>query len=640
MNFSAGWDAKSHDIWQYGDKLSAIQSVLANINDIQGSKPAEIVLQLLYYLFMIGDFRSAAKFGERGLIDNPEHSELLLNVAVVSNRAGDHVRGRDLFARYVAVRPADPAGHDGLCHALYRTGDLAGAKKAGARALQLKDAASGHPEKPLGFPAASPSQWKGLSERRNVIAFSLFGDNPRYLRGALDNALAAPRIFPGWVLRFYCDATVPGEILAALRALHCEIFMEQAGAPLRERLSWRFQVANDPQVGRFLIRDVDSLVSEREAAAVAAWIESDAWFHVMRDWWTHTDLILAGMWGGVAGILPCLQTMMVHYQSAMVETPNIDQWFLRDKVWPLIRTAGLVHDRLFDVPGITRWPVADPEGTMHVGQCEYTARPAMQEDRLASWRPALPSLGPAVGKQAVHIHVATPAYGGKYVSAYVRTLLPLMQNGAIPGLRISFSDIDYADIVTSRNYLLTTFYYHKPQCSHILFWDADMGFDPALLRDMLGLGQDVVGVIAPRRQMDLRRLHANGDKDFDQAYALGASFIGQPSSPPDANGFVEVKRCGTGILLISRAAIDRMVARCPEIVNRERAKGMPFRKDMTALLTAFDKLIVDGKELSEDFSFCHRWTEQCQGRIYAATRHRISHVGEMVIETSYARAMS
>ena len=49
----------------------------------------------------------------------------------------------------------------------------------------------------------------------------------------------------------------------------------------------------------------------------------------MRDWWTHTDLVLAGMWGGVAGVLPDLRTMFNKYRSRHAETPHWDQWFLR-----------------------------------------------------------------------------------------------------------------------------------------------------------------------------------------------------------------------------------------------------------------------------------------------------------------------
>ena len=89
-------------------------------------------------------------------------------------------------------------------------------------------------------------------------------------------------------------ADVPAEVRARLAQLGADVRLEPSGQPMREKLAWRFKVANDPSVGRFLVRDVDSVIGEREKAAVDAWLASDKWFHVMRDWWTHTDLILAG----------------------------------------------------------------------------------------------------------------------------------------------------------------------------------------------------------------------------------------------------------------------------------------------------------------------------------------------------------
>lgn len=64
---------------------------------------------------------------------------------------------------------------------------------------------------------------------------------------------------------------------------------------------------DDPTIKRFLIRDADSIVSHREKAAVDAWLKSDKWFHLMRDNYSHTELILAGMWGGCTGIFIILK---------------------------------------------------------------------------------------------------------------------------------------------------------------------------------------------------------------------------------------------------------------------------------------------------------------------------------------------
>jgi hypothetical protein len=174
----------------------------------------------------------------------------------------------------------------------------------------------------------------------------------RYLRGAIENALAMPLIYPGWEGIFFVDETVPEDVRLALTELGGQVRVQPPGQPQRQKLAWRFLVANEAGVGRFLVRDVDSVVNQRERAAVDEWIDSGRLFHVMRDWWTHTDLVLAGMWGGIAGLLPPIPALLESYRPPHMETPNIDQWFLRDILWPCLRQSCLIHDRCFNPPGV------------------------------------------------------------------------------------------------------------------------------------------------------------------------------------------------------------------------------------------------------------------------------------------------
>lgn len=141
-----------------------------------------------------------------------------------------------------------------------------------------------------------------------------------------------------------------------------------------------------------MVRDCDSVINAREAAAVGEWLASGRAFHVIRDWWTHTDLMLAGMWGGISGLLPGLESLFEAYRARAVETPNWDQWFLRDCVWAYVRESCLVHDRLFRVPGSVPLPGPVPRGNRHVGQDEYAVRRDEQEKDLADWIERLPCL--------------------------------------------------------------------------------------------------------------------------------------------------------------------------------------------------------------------------------------------------------
>ena len=391
----AGWDQLAHECWIQGNNQKAIELTLQAINRYGSPKPLPLIKQLSYYIFLSGDPRAAAAFLNEGKKHYPDDVELLKNLSVCLSRSQQINEAIQVAQDLLKVTPNDPLVLDTLASCCSKTGDYEKASEYGSRSLQIKHEQSLKKEISWKPPSSRPSDWlssqRSGRQSKNVIAFSLWGQQPTYLRGALDNMLAA-HIYEGWTLRFYVDDSVPEDLIEALKSLGAEVFVEPADQSKRNKLTWRFKVANDPTVCRFLIRDVDSVLSLREKEAVDAWMASDKWFHVMRDWWTHTDLILAGMWGGMAGVLPDLADLLKKYKSPAMETDNIDQWFLRDEVWPLIYAHTLVHDRCFTHLDHKPWPGKTPEGNVHVGQDEFAARRVEQEKRLGKWMEKIQSL--------------------------------------------------------------------------------------------------------------------------------------------------------------------------------------------------------------------------------------------------------
>lgn len=211
------------------------------------------------------------------------------------------------------------------------------AAEAGTRALLLKDGDVSRKRslRALRLPSDSGQFLKDSAQKKPVCAFSLFGDNPRYLRGALSNALAGKELYPGWILRYYVDETVPEDFRNLLKSLGAELVLKDAGVSAGMKLCWRFLVASDQHVGRFVVRDCDASFSLREALVVDEWIGSDKLFHVIRDWYTHTDLMLAGLWGGHAGILPDMQALLDEFFStSKVLTPTSISFSLQNIFGP------------------------------------------------------------------------------------------------------------------------------------------------------------------------------------------------------------------------------------------------------------------------------------------------------------------
>ncbi len=173
---------------------------------------------------------------------------------------------------------------------------------------------------------------------RNIISYSLYGANARYLDGAIRNAIVVRHLYPGWTARFYVDETVPEA--AQLRSVPSL----PAG---RFGLCWRFLVEDDPEVDLYLVRDADSVPNIKERIAVLDWLRSGQPFHVMRDQPAHSELVLAGMWGAHRGNVRGMGQKILVFAESQKKALNsrvYDQVFLRRVIWPLMRDRVVLQD--------------------------------------------------------------------------------------------------------------------------------------------------------------------------------------------------------------------------------------------------------------------------------------------------------
>jgi hypothetical protein len=196
----------------------------------------------------------------------------------------------------------------------------------------------------------------------NVISFSIWGTNEAYVDGALANVPLARQIYPGWSLRIYCRLDVPHAAVDRLTAAGFDVrMMEETKGPW-EGLYWRFFPIIDPAVEHTLVRDCDSRLNPREAAAVSAWLESGKLLHTMRDHYQHIVPIMGGMWG--CRHWPKLESLYSAWDKHSEK--GCDQDFLREKVWPEVVNNAMAHDRY---PIITRVKV--PGGTFTYNPQEF-----------------------------------------------------------------------------------------------------------------------------------------------------------------------------------------------------------------------------------------------------------------------------
>lgn len=317
------------------------------------------------------DYPLARQCCEKVLMMMPGNMSVLSDYALALMREGNYSKAYKTYQRIEASPQRAQASEtwlDGLAEVCGWLGKTAELQRYGHRSLQAADDKFRQGQR---WPLPPLTPFNTQAADRNIIAFSLYGAQPRYCETLVENIKAAAGLYPQWTCRVYLDDSVPQHVWQRL---------QEAGAQLRDMSGekeifptlWRFLVMDDPQVERFMVRDADSLVSEREAAAVEAWLASPFHFHHMRDYFTHTELLLAGMWGGVNGVFPRVEPLIRQFIASYQGSERFtDQYFLKAVLWPTVRMSILNHDEIFDFHHAQPWPAHAPirwkSDAFHVG---------------------------------------------------------------------------------------------------------------------------------------------------------------------------------------------------------------------------------------------------------------------------------
>ncbi|TPW29745.1 tetratricopeptide repeat protein [Martelella alba] len=295
-----------------------------------------------------GDFEAALTCALEARHLAPENPAVWHSAGYFYLRLGRWQNAAECGFGAIALSPDDFIGYDTLAHAYGELGQREKVACYGRKALELRDMRFSipvdfDPEKAALPPPPSPE-----TRRHNIIAFSLFGDAPRYCEVALMNAEAVDRVYPGWICRFHVDRSVPKHYVERLKALGAEVVGIDAALARWAGPMWRFAAYDMPDVHRVIFRDADSLITEREARIVGEWVESGKRFHHIRDWYTHTELLHAGLWGVVGGALPAMVGLVSRFRRLNPEPNHFsDQHFLREHVWPYAKKSLYMHDSWF-----------------------------------------------------------------------------------------------------------------------------------------------------------------------------------------------------------------------------------------------------------------------------------------------------
>lgn len=244
-----------------------------------------------------------------------------------------------------------------------------------------------------------------------------------------------------------------------------------------------------------------------------------------------------------------------------------------------------------------------------------------------------PPLAPA------RLLVATPLYDGAQAD-YLRSVVALTGAAERAGVACSFAWLsNNAYIDRARNGLAAAFL--QSDATHLVFIDGDIGFVPEELLDLVARmqGDDrlaVMGAPYPKRRINWNLVVAAAAKGLAQGNPAALErysglFAIEPLEPAGnfpLDGPIEMKRAGTGLMVIRRDVVETLVARHPELAYSadalDRESGLAGDR-ITAL---FQPLIEPetGHLLGDDYAFCYR-ARAAGYRIWLAPWMRTSHTG-------------
>jgi len=190
-----------------------------------------------------------------------------------------------------------------------------------------------------------------VEKENKVISFALWGSDKRYAVGLQRNIELIHEYYPGWTMRVYHD----NEHLKSAPGLEM-IYVGKADGCIG--LYWRFRVAYDSVVDRWIVMDLDSRPNARSAQATNEWIDSGKPFHVIRDHKRHRKPIMGCYFGGVKNVVPNWEKLMDKWLKTCDPGNRkrgryfkTDQFFLQKKIWPLVKGRCLAHDNWKRITG-------------------------------------------------------------------------------------------------------------------------------------------------------------------------------------------------------------------------------------------------------------------------------------------------
>jgi hypothetical protein len=210
--------------------------------------------------------------------------------------------------------------------------------------------------------------------------------------------------------------------------------------------------------------------------------------------------------------------------------------------------------------------------------------------------------------RTTRVHLCMPCYGGQLTESTFMSYIKWSNTARQLGLDWTVETMTNESLISRARNTLTAKFLHNKESTHLMFIDADIGWEPWHLLVMLDAQKDVVGGLYPMKSLPVK-------------WCVN----GIPGAVEDLNSpLIEVSKTGTGFLLIKRDVFEKMNAH-PAVRTFANDIGLPRELDQY-MKTYFDTAVREGRYYSEDWTFCENWRD-LGGQVWVDKRVLLRHTG-------------
>jgi hypothetical protein len=204
-------------------------------------------------------------------------------------------------------------------------------------------------------------------------------------------------------------------------------------------------------------------------------------------------------------------------------------------------------------------------------------------------------------------HLAMPCYGGMLTESTFMSYIKWANTARQLGIDWTLETMVNESLISRARNTLTAKFLEMPESSHLMFIDADIGWEPWHLLVLLNRDVDVIGGLYPMKTMPIKWV-VNGFEGAEEG----------------TDGLQEVSKAGTGFLLIKKHVFEKMNSH-PAVKRYNNDIGLDPKYDQY-LKTYFDTAVRQNRYYSEDWTMCENWRD-LGGKIWVDKRVLLRHTG-------------